>query len=402
MAPSNLTYRPYDHERDNEAAAACIAHAFGTPIDLCSKWLGMLKDEFRVATLGDTLAGTVVLYDAGQFFGSKSVRMLAVAGVTVTAEARGKGVAKEMMRRCVLEMHEMGAPLTSLYPATQPLYRGVGYQVSGWIYEHRIPTGDFAPRPGDTPGDERALDMRPVTENDHPRIKEIYSDFARGLDGYIDRDRIFWHRVFLPQAEPTDSFCAYDPATGEIEGYVVFKRRSGGGDPGTQLVMDVAFSTPRAGRRLCVFLSSHSSTIKDIHIRGGAYHPLQMLLTEQRYEWLKRDYWMNRVLDVPSAIEGRGYTKGLRTRAEIAITDPIIEANTGNWTIETDGSGGASCTKGGSGMVMLDIRDLAPLYSGLFDARTLRTLGRLSGPDDQLDALSAMFAGRGPAVCDQY
>jgi len=67
----------------------------------------------------------------GQWWGSQRVPMTGIAGVGVTPEYRGTGVAIALVQDTVKELHRQGVPLSVLYPATQHLYRKAGYEQAG-------------------------------------------------------------------------------------------------------------------------------------------------------------------------------------------------------------------------------------------------------------------------------
>ena len=386
-------YRPYDASTDRDRCAQIISHSFGTPPESCVRWLVSAGHLFRVLTDGPVVVGTVLLYDIGQFFGGKSVPMMGVAGVTVAPEARGRGVGGEIMRQCVLEMHELGAPISTLYPATQKLYQSVGFEQAGSRFCYRLPTDAILER-------DTTLNVSPFVDADMPSVRELYASFAAPLPGFVNRDDMMWQRVLMPHGDPAHAFVTTN-AMGTIQGFTVLMQRSAHDHYRTLELSDVVYATPAAARRLLRFFRDHSSTVRHIVFHGGPHHPLVLLLEEQRYEVMRKDYWMTRILDVPKAIAARGYAKGLTAQVDIELTDTLIPSNARRWTIEIN-RGSGTATAGGRGSVKLDVRNLAPIYTGFVPPLSLKSLGLIEGDDELLRTLGDIFAGQSPAMVEQF
>jgi predicted acetyltransferase len=101
-------------------------------------------------------------------------------------------------------------------------------------------------------------------------------------------------------------------------------------------------------------------------------------------------------------VEGRGYAPGVRAEVHLEIADELLPKNSGRWTVAVEGGRASSVVKGGRGGLRLDIRALAPLYSGLISAAQLRVLGQVEGDDEAVAAADAAFAGTAPWKSDMY
>ena len=96
------------------------------------KWIG--AENFRA--IGD--AGGLILIPMAQYYGGHAVPMTGIGAVAVSPEFRGRGAATKLMRAAVREMHDEGMALSTLYPATEPLYRRAGYEQAGVQFAVRI------------------------------------------------------------------------------------------------------------------------------------------------------------------------------------------------------------------------------------------------------------------------
>jgi predicted acetyltransferase len=66
------------------------------------------------------------------------------------------------------------------------------------------------------------------------------------------------------------------------------------------------------------------------------------------------------------------------------------------------GNQGADVRRGGDGRLRVDIRGLAPLYSGFASPYALVRTGLLSGDEVSLASAAAIFAGPAPCMVDMF
>ena len=65
---------------------------------------------FRTASLDGRLIGGYAVHDFAQWFGGRAVPMGGIAAVAVVPEARGGGIAAEMMTACLRDLRDAGLP----------------------------------------------------------------------------------------------------------------------------------------------------------------------------------------------------------------------------------------------------------------------------------------------------
>jgi predicted acetyltransferase len=187
-----------------------------------------------------------------------------------------------------------------------------------------------------------------------------------------------------------------------VEGYLYLVRRRHGHTHELDIALtDFVARTPAAGRRLLGFLGDHRSVARDVLWMGGPSDPLLLLLREQTYQVKQLFLWMVRVVDVPGALEARGYPAGLSGALHLEVADDLLPENHGRFVLEVDG-GGARVRRGGDGSLRLDVRALAPLYSGMHSAAALQAVGRLEADEASVRLATALFAGPAPAMPDMF
>ncbi|MFE8601797.1 GNAT family N-acetyltransferase [Archangium violaceum] len=389
-------FGPPQGEREHTAAADIWAQAFALALEDARGWQKKIEaGEARVCVLreGGSVAATIVLIPMGQWFNGRRVPMVGIGGVGVAPERRGQGTATRLMRAALRELRSQGAPLASLYPATQPLYRRVGFEQSGSRQEIRVRLHglDFQ---------ERTLALRPVTEADVPALRDVYRRYAQRQQGWIDRTAYTWNRVTHPRGETAYGYLVEGRAG--IEGYVYLTRRVVSQGLLQELnLTDIVALTPAAGRRLLSFLGDHRSMAQEVVWRGGPADPLLFQLREQTYEVKHLLHWMLRLLDVPAALQARGYPAGLSGALHLEVEDDLFPENHGRFVLEVE-NGEAEVRRGGDGDVKLHVRALAPLYSGFLSPAALQGAGALEADESSLRTAAAIFAGPPPAMPDMY
>jgi predicted acetyltransferase len=110
---------------------------------------------------------------------------------------------------------------------------------------------------------------------------------------------------------------------------------------------------------------------------------------------------MLRVVDVERALSERGYPTGLDAELHLAIADDIVPANNASFVLRVAGGKG-EVARGGRGSVKVDVRGLAPMYTGLLGAEELKATGYIEGPDDELAIATAIFGGPAPWLADFF
>lgn len=402
-----MTARGYTvaQELDLPALATSVHFAFGGTIEGSEKWLrGAGLDQSRVVrtrTGGAVgpLVASLLRIPMGQHFGGRTVPMLGIAGVTVMPEARGQGHAKWMMSRLVNEAREDGFPLSTLYASTQGLYRSVGYEQAG----HKVVTRIDVQRI-DARAEANAPAIRALGDRDEGAIRDCYAAYSSHFSGTLDRGQYIWSRTRENRDLKYDGFGVFDSAN-TLVGYVFLNQsRSLGATSGEIAISDIAFSTPAAGRKLLAFLADFGTMFSEATIQGAPLHPLVSLMNSRGFSLESYEAWMLRICDVKKALEARGYPAHAKATAELRVHDDAVPENTGSWTIHVE-HGRAEVRKESAmhPALALDIRALAPLYTGLYTARQLRAIGWAEGDNGAVAAADSIFGGFGtPWMCDFF
>ncbi len=392
-----------------DALLRVVSLSYGTSTEAARGWLvgqatlpevraaGRAGGSFDPARTPRVPEASLVRIPMGLFLGGRAVRNLGIAGVAVTPEARGGGLARAMVAAALREARAEGFAVSTLYASTLSLYRKVGFEPAGHAFRYAIPLQLDRPLPG-----PRTLAAAALPSEITPELVACHRRFAALHDGALDRGHYIWRRVLEWRDRRYDGF-GLRSASGELEAYVFLALAPTAQAFISELVVrDLAWTTPRGARELLAFLHDYAPVARTLHLHGGPCHPLCTLLPQQAFSVERHEYWLLRILDVPAALESRGYRPGLSLRFSLEVADDVLPEVAGAYTVALAG-GAARVTRGASApVVRLDVRTLASLYTGFSTAESAASLGLCEGPPEALSALSAAFAGPPPSMSDHF
>jgi predicted acetyltransferase len=305
---------------------------------------------------------------------------------------RGRGTGSRMMADMLEETRAAGFPISTLYPATKPLYAKVGYASAGDRITYRLPFSVIRGLRAD-PNPEL---MMPA---DRSTLAGIQVERARRTNGLLDRCELLWQRALDSAAKPLDTWLI--PGDAGPEGYLTMGPRS---PDRTLHVEDWAALTPRAGRAILGFLAGWHSQASVITWAGGPEDMLVHLLPEVGTGIASWEQWMLRITDVAGALTARGWPAGIRGGLTLDVTDPLLAGNGGRYRLEVaDGKAGVERVTGtGTADISLGVDALATLYSGHLSPRTMANLELVEASAAALDTATTLFAGPRPWLSDMF
>ncbi len=349
---------------------------------------------YRVGRQSGEIVCRARIVPMGQWFGGRVVPMAAIGGVVVAAEHRSGGVGTALATDFIRVAHGRGLAISTLFPASLPIYRKVGYELAGASYHWEIPIGTTAaPRRVDD-----GIVVRRWAGGDFA-LRPLYDREASRTAGQLDRPPTFWSGVLESRNQAVHAYVAEqgdDPV-----GYITFTQ-AGKYDAERYIdVLDFVTTSRAATRALWRFVAGHSGTVSHVRLWGGATDTRLFDLPHRGQRILTVEPWMVRILDLPAALTTRGYAAGLEAELHLAYRDEIIPDNTGNWVV-TIAHGRATAERGGDGRIRTTPAGLGPVYTGYLPAGSVTDSEILSGPAEDLDQLSTVFAGPTPWMADSF
>jgi len=354
-------------------------HAFhGSPLSQGDRELSLAALEFD---------RTLAAFDGQELVGSAGVytyqlsvpghRTLPAAGVTwvsVLPSHRRRGVLSSMMRRQLDDVRDRGEPLAVLWASESVIYPRYGYGRSMWHTDFTLHRGEGALADAFLGDGRMQLRLR-ITEPGAalPELAKVYDAVLPSRPGFIARNETWWGRAIH---DPADSrrgssplHCLLAEDQSGPRGYALYSGRSQWDEtslPGGVLtVREMIAADPAASAALWADLLSRDLTADfHAHHRPVDDSLLFQLADPRRARPLLKDALWTRIIDVPAALAGRGYSAPVDVVIE--VRDGLIPANAGRWRLAAAGvAATASCMPTTAAAdVALDVTELGAAYLG--------------------------------------
>lgn len=352
-------------------------------------------EQARVYEDDGIVHGTTRAVPFGHWFGGRLVPGAGISGVAVSAESRGRGIGVAMMTERMRDLRAQGLAISSLYPATVPIYHGVGYGFGGVRTAWKATIGGLP--------DDRSVRVEPFTDDHLEEVDALYRDIAARTNGLIERTDDWWRNRVLDESDNEPWYRYLVREDGRLTGWIVYRARKSKESWRTTLsARDLFWTTPGSARALLGLASLHRSMSGWIEWIGPPTEVLGGLIREDDHIELENAFrWMLRLLDVPTAFEARGYNPALEAEVTIEVRDPLFDENTGPWQVRVSG-GSAKVAPGGEPSARADVQTWASLWSGHIAPADAVRMGALDATDEARAALELMFAGPSPWLADFF
>src|SRR5438309_5533508 len=180
---------------DNEGEIRRLAVlAFNVPRSWVEHGPSLRVDQCLCAFDGDRLVATSRDIPMVQWFGGRPLRAAGISGVATLPERRGTGIGDDPIRALLQRARDRGAVVTSLFPATIPFYRRLGYEYAGtWtVYESRLTDLPRTPR-------DAGVEVEEFRDDDLEAVRDCYHRFAEEKTGLVEGEDTdwWWNRIFV-------------------------------------------------------------------------------------------------------------------------------------------------------------------------------------------------------------
>ena len=181
-----------------------------------TQWLSSLGNDgwsnIRTLTDGEKVVAGLVFHPTAQWFGGSRLQCHVIASVFSAAEARRKKLGYRVMSHGLRETRAAGVPLAVLFGSTHAFYRELGFEPAGhrlfWKAPmHQLPTQTEGAR------------FLPTGPDEQSTLNELYTRYAKGNAGLIDRTDHFW-RYHLNPYDGSTLYAYRIDFDGALEGYV--------------------------------------------------------------------------------------------------------------------------------------------------------------------------------------
>jgi predicted acetyltransferase len=393
--------RPIGPEDDFEAQLDLGQRAFGPYSEPHREsWRHVARARaaqglFLGAFIGGEPAGAAMIHDQRQYWLGRPVPCAGVASVKVAPEHRGRGIGRALMTELLELTAARGYLVSVLYPATQPIYRSLGWELAGGRYQFSVPAR--ALRALTAPDPDAALQNPGADSPSLPPVSRTTPDDVTRINDVIGRSHLLardagpitWDELSQRSWLADPGLYCYQVAD---EGFAAYRWADGSGE---LVVERVHATTPGALRALWSVIASNASVAHTVRGWTGPGDPFWWLTAERDATVSRRSMWMLRVVDVPAAIAARGFPPAVTASVPLVIRDRQRPANAGHWQL-TVADGSAALGPNGAVLnpppLTLGPRGLAALYAGT-PVTALRQAGLAAGGSPDADAtLDAVFA----------
>ena len=329
------------------------------------------------------------------------VPMAGVSAVGVHPTHRRRGLLRRLMAEMLEDSRNRGEPLAGLLASESVIYGrfGFGHATSATevaIDSHR--SSFLAPAP--------EVDLRLISTDEAAKIlPSLFEQARRTRAGEPSRNSLFWEELLEDRPSQHRGTSALFVAAAD-EGYVLYRSQEENvmrGDRVPIVIDELRASTPEVEAALWRFVLDLDLIGRVTAKRRPVDEPLRWRLADPRHLRMVGldDRLYIRLLDVPAALEARGYRREGRLVLDVVPPRDTLDGQPdvapGRWVLDA-GPDGASCRAARAGEdadLRLGVTELGALYLGGFPASSLAAAGRVSelrpGGLDRADGLLATW-----------
>lgn len=373
---------------DADVARRLGGEAFGlprTPPTEPATMGGAGEASFGAFTEG-RLAAKMVDRDFDSWFGGVTVPTSGIAGVTVTAEDRGRGLLGGLFEATLNHARERGAVISTLHPSAPKIYRRFGYEVISDFTDVEVPTAVLG-----TIRPPAAITLRRAGTDDVEAVRQVYDRWASRQNGPLSRRGVSFEESpedFLGEHTATTLAVAQD---GTVCGYASWNRGHSTGLDEVIEVKDLYADGPEGFAALLSMFGSFSSVAGRVRISSSGDDLAKVFVPTLHWNVVHSSQYMLKIIDVIGALTIRRYPTFLSAELPFTLAGDVQEDLNGGYRLEI-GDGRATCTQaqGKSGVIddgglIFDPRGLALAYAGVQSLANLRALGLVSGGTPDTD-----------------
>jgi predicted acetyltransferase len=381
-----------------EAFLAALEVAFGghlEPEDLERERSVLPPERCHAAFEGNEIVGGATSVPFTMTIpGGRTLEVAGVTGVGVKPSHRRRGVNTALMRRQLDDLRDRGEAVAILYASEGSIYGRFGYGLASFMctVDLERERSGFV-RGYEASGRFRILERAEALE----QLLPVYERARRERPGALANDATLFEYRFPEKhaGKMIHSFFSTHETAGEIDAYAVYRIKDKWADGVSRSELkldDLQALTPEAHADMWRFVLDVDLIHRVTAWNRPVDEPLLHLLREPRRLNLRlSDGLWARLLDVPAALEARGYEANGRVVFEVA--DAFCPWNDGRYALTVDAGVGACERTKAEPQLACSINDLGAVYVG---GTTFRRLARAAQVrelvDGALAAADAMFA----------
>jgi predicted acetyltransferase len=310
--------------------------------------------------------------------GGAQVRAAGVTAVGVQPTHRRRGINTSLMRAQLDDVRSRGEPIAVLYASEGGIYGRFGYGLASFLGEIDLEADRSTFIRGYRPSGRVRLLPRGEALS---LMRPVYDRSQSRRPGMIAMDDRWWEWLFFEEEKEKDepTFFAVHDTDGVADAYAAYRVKHEWTDslPHLELtVRQLAATSPQAYADIWRYLFDIDLVHRVKAWNRPVDEPLFFLMQEpRRLRFRTSDALRVRLVDVPAALEGRGYMGD--GRIIIDVEDPFCPWNVGRYGLDVT-AGAAICgrTKDEPD-IACSAADLGATYLGGTTFRQLHRAGRV-------------------------
>src|SRR5699024_2421520 len=334
------------------------------------------------------LAGKLHIIPLEVFMQGTRFSMGGISSVATWPEYRRQGVAKNLLKKSLLDMKEKGEVVSLLHPFNVGFYRKYGWELAFNRKKYSLPIEKLK-RDWKTAGYVRR-------NQDVKVLHDIYTDYAKSYNGMLVRDEAWWkQRVLTDQGAQVR--VAYNSA-GEPEAYLIYTVRKN-----ILNVLDMAYRNNNGIQLIYEFLSNHDSMAETIEMTVPENDLLPLMLHDPTFSQEIEPYFMARIVDVHAFLQMYPFINKDKT-VKLELTDEILPENDGCYVMKTN-KNKTDVTKiqeKTETSISCSIQQLTALLLGFVRAPELWERGFIAGDKTAIHLLDEIIPQKTPYFADFF
>jgi predicted acetyltransferase len=341
---------------------------------------------------GPVLAAVMTEREFDSYYGGVAVPTSGIAGVTVSAEHRSRGLLSPLFHAVLAGAKERGATISTLFPSAPGIYRRFGYDLVADFLTVRVPTQVLAQVAAPA-----GVLVRRAESADIEAIRAVYDAWAREQNGPLSRRGVSFDSTATQLLDAVDAVTVAVDPDGTVCGFVRWKRGQGFGEEAVLQVIDLLATSADAYRALLRTVGSFATVTHLTTIKTSGPDLARFFIPSIHWSVIDALPYMLKIVDVCGALD-RPCAPGLSGHLGFAVVDDFMAENNGGYLLEV-ADGRTQCRAepavDTATSRVFTSRGLALMYAGAQSSANLRMAGHLCGGDPAQDTLwDAVFGGR--------
>lgn len=347
---------------------------------------------------GDRLIGRLKDRAYDSWFGGAEVATSGIASVTVAMEDRGSGALGPLLASALAAARERGAVVSGLFPSAAGIYRGLGYELVSDYRTIRVATAELATVP---PAEQ--VTTRRARVEDLPAVRTVYDSWAAEQNGPLTRRGLSFPATDTEVLADFDAITLATDGDDRVIGYASWDRGQHYDERGTLAVSDLLALSADGYRALLRALGSFSAVAPTTKIDTSGDDVARLFLPGRHWETVSSDPYMIAIIDVPGALDRRGYPWFLSAGLGFRVAGDRVAGIDGAYRLEVEEGVGTCTADEHPDDRTFHPRGLALMYAGVQSCANLRWAGLLTGGRAEQDAVwDTLFGGRQFHIRDYY